>query len=90
VSVTGQAFEPEQVAMLAHVFEEVLPILGLTDWEDLVTTLVAQKIIELAQTGVGDPVRLKALIVEAFKKDCSVRPRPRQHPVKNKVFGTLL
>ena len=73
--------------MLAQVFEEVLPILGLTDWEDLVTTLIAQKIIELAQTGVGDPVRLKALIVEAFKKDCSVRPRP---PVKNKVFGTLL
>jgi hypothetical protein len=65
----GQAFEPEQVAMLAQVFEEVLPLLGLADREDLMTTRVAQKIIELAQTGVRDPVRLKALIVDAFKKD---------------------
>jgi hypothetical protein len=65
----GRAFEPEQVAMLAQVFDDVLPLLGLTDREDLVTTLVAQKIIELAQTGVRDPARLKALILDAFKKD---------------------
>jgi hypothetical protein len=64
----GQAFEPEQVAMLAQVFDDVLPLLGLTDREDLATTLVAQKIIELAQSGVCDPARLKALIVEEFRK----------------------
>ena len=65
----SQAFEPELVAALAQVFEDVLPILGLVDREDLVTMLVAQKIIELAQTGVRDPARLKALILDAFKKD---------------------
>jgi hypothetical protein len=65
----GQAFEPEQVAMLAQVFDDVLPLLGLTDREDLVTTLVAHKIIELAQTGVRDPARLRQLVLDAFKKD---------------------
>jgi hypothetical protein len=64
----GQAFEPEQVAMLAQVFEEVLPILGLADREDQVTLLVAHRVIELAQTGVGDPARLKALILDEFRK----------------------
>jgi hypothetical protein len=70
----GQAFEPEQVAMLAQVFDDVLPLLGLTDREDLVTTLVARKIIELAQSGVRDPATLKRLILEAFKR-ISGRPR---------------
>ena len=64
----SQAFEPELVAALAQVFEDVLPILGLVDREDLVTMLVAQKIIEMAQTGIRDPARLKALIVEEFRK----------------------
>ena len=47
------------MAALAQVFEDVLPILGLVDREDLVTMLVAQKIIEMAQTGIRDPARLK-------------------------------
>jgi hypothetical protein len=55
--------------MLAQVFDDVLPLLGLTGREDLVTTLVAQKIIKLAQSGVRDPATLKRLILEAFKKD---------------------
>ena len=63
-----QAFDPEQVAMLAQVFEEALPLLGLTDREDQVTLLVAHRIIELAQTGVRDPARLKALILDEFRK----------------------
>jgi hypothetical protein len=55
----GQAFEPEQVTILAQAFEELLPLLGLTDREDQVTLLVARRVIELAQTGVRDPVRLR-------------------------------
>jgi hypothetical protein len=47
----------------------VLPLLGLTDREDSVTILVAQKIIELAQTGVRDPARLRQLVPDAFNKD---------------------
>jgi hypothetical protein len=64
----GQAFGPEQVTMLGRVFEELLPLLGLIDREDQATLLVAQRVIELAQTGVQDPVRLKALILDEFQK----------------------
>jgi hypothetical protein len=51
-------FQPEEVAALAHVFDDVLHTLGLVDRTDPVTTLVAKKVIELAQTGERDPDRL--------------------------------
>jgi hypothetical protein len=59
-------FAPEEVAMLGQVFGEVLKTLGLADREDLVTEMVAKKLIELASPGLRDPERLKALTVEAF------------------------
>jgi len=61
-----EAFEPEDVALMCNVFEDLLQTLGLADREDPVATLVAQKVIELAQTGVRDPIRLKRLTLEAF------------------------
>ena len=54
--------------MLAQVFEELLPLLGLTNREDQVTLLVAHRVIELAQTGVREPMQLKALILDEFLK----------------------
>ena len=63
-----EAFEPEDVALMSVVFEELLETLGLADRrEDPVATLVAQKVIELAQTGVRDPIRLKQLTLESFR-----------------------
>jgi hypothetical protein len=64
----SEAFEPEDVALMCNVFEDLLQTLGLglADREDPVATLVAQKVIELAQTGVRDPIRLKRLTLEAF------------------------
>jgi hypothetical protein len=61
-----EAFDPEDVAVMGNVFEDLLQTLGLVDREDPVATLVAQKVIELAQTGVRDPIRLKQLTLEAF------------------------
>jgi hypothetical protein len=60
------SFEPEEVAMLGSVFEEVLQRLGLVDRQDLATEMVAKKLIELAKAGVRDPDRLEALTVQAF------------------------
>jgi hypothetical protein len=60
------AFEPEEAALMGNVFEDVLETPGLVDREDPVTTLVAQKVIELAHTCVRDPIRLKQLTLEAF------------------------
>jgi hypothetical protein len=59
-------FEPEQIATMARVFEDVLTTLGLVDREDPMTTLVAKKLIELARTGEHDPARLKERTLQAF------------------------
>ena len=63
---TQGSFEPEEVAMLGSVFEDVLQTLGLVDRQDLATEMVAKKVIELAKAGVRDPGRLKALTLQAF------------------------
>jgi hypothetical protein len=57
-------FAPEEVAMMSGVFEDVL---GLVDRTDPMTTMVASKVIELAQAGERDPDRLKRLTLEAFE-----------------------
>ena len=53
--------------MIVSVFDDVLKTLGLIDRTDPVTTMVARKVIELAQTGERDPDRLKQLTIEAFQ-----------------------
>jgi hypothetical protein len=62
-------FAPEEIAMLGKIFEEILPAMGLIDRKDLVTTIVAETMIEWANAGVRDPERLKQLTVQAFEKD---------------------
>ena len=62
-----ESFDPEVVALLCGVFEDVLATLGLVDRLDPVTELVAEKIIELAKAGERDPARLKGLTLEAFQ-----------------------
>jgi len=62
------SFEPEQVTILGDVFEDVLRALGLVDRHDPLTEMVAKKVIELAQAGERDPVRLKHLTLEAFEE----------------------
>jgi hypothetical protein len=64
--IEKEVFEPEDVAVMCNVFEDLLQTLGLVDREDPVATLVAQKVIELAQTGERDAIRLKQLTLEAF------------------------
>jgi hypothetical protein len=59
-------FQPEQVAMMGDVFEEVLKTLCLVDRQDPLVDMIARKIIELAQTGVRDRVRLMQMTLEAF------------------------
>jgi hypothetical protein len=61
-------FPPELVVILGEVFEDVLRTLGLNNREDPLTELIAKKVIELAESGERNPVRLKALAVEAFER----------------------
>ena len=76
---TQGTFEPEEVAMLGSVFEEVLQTLGLVDRQDLASEMVAKKLIELAKAGVRDPDRLKALTVQAFTQQ-----QQQRQPIQRK------
>jgi len=66
------SFEPEQMAMLCTVFEDVLQTIGLVDRQDPRADMVAKRLIGIATAGVRDPVRLKHLVVQA----CHQRPQP--------------
>jgi hypothetical protein len=58
--------QPEEVATIGNVYEDVLNELGLIDRTDPLTAMIAKKVIELAEAGVRDPVRLKRLTLQAF------------------------
>jgi hypothetical protein len=52
-------FGPEDVKVLTTAYEEALRALRLKDRSDPATDMIAKKIIELAQRGERDPVRLR-------------------------------
>ena len=55
----NQYFGPEDIKLLSSVFEEALRELRLVDRTDPATQLVAKRIIDLAQQGERDPIRLR-------------------------------
>jgi hypothetical protein len=55
-----EAFSPEDISVITEAFESAVSVLRLTDRTDSLTTeRVAKKIIECAQTGERDPIRLR-------------------------------
>ena len=60
-------FEPEDLRLLAIVYEEVVKALGVTDRKAPAGELIARKLIELAKAGERDPEALKELTIEAVK-----------------------
>ena len=59
-----EAFSPEDIKVMTAAFEDTLAALQLIDRLDPLTEMVARKIIECAQTGERDPIRLR---------DCALR-----------------
>jgi hypothetical protein len=65
-------FEPDDVHLLALVYEDVLKALGLVDRNDPATELIAKRLIEVAKAGERDPQCLKDLTIEVVQKEaCS-------------------
>jgi hypothetical protein len=52
-------FEPEAIVFMSAAYEDALRALKLTDRQDPITELVARKIIQVAQTGEKDPIRIR-------------------------------
>jgi hypothetical protein len=61
--------EPEETAVLSEVFDDVVKRLRIVDRQDVLTTLIARKLVELARAGERDPRRLKQKNSESFRGD---------------------
>jgi hypothetical protein len=62
----GRVFDPEAIRAMGVAFQDVCRRLHLADKEDRATEMVAQKVIEIAQKGVRDPVQLTNAVLESF------------------------
>jgi hypothetical protein len=51
-------FDPEAISAMATAYEQALGTLELSDRDDRLTEIIAQRIIGLALTGVRDPGQL--------------------------------
>jgi hypothetical protein len=67
--LSGQAFSPETIRDMSLVFANVCEAMGLKTTADPATTLVAQKVIELAERGVRDVVTLYTMTLREFSFD---------------------
>jgi hypothetical protein len=63
----NQAFDPEDIEVISKAFEDTLSSLGLSYRTDPLTEMVAKKIIEWAQTGERDPIRLRERAVKLLR-----------------------
>jgi hypothetical protein len=62
------AFGPDEIEVLTTAYEEALRALGLKDRADPATEMIAKKIIELAQRGERDPVRLREHAIRSLSE----------------------
>src|SRR4029078_2636942 len=75
----NSAFGPDEVERITMVYEGALRVLGLADRTDPITEIIAKKIIEVAQSGERDPLRIRAraiaeLGIPPFKLDQDEHP----------------
>jgi hypothetical protein len=61
-------FGPDEIKVLTTAYEEALRALGLKDRSDPATEMIARKIIELAQCGERDPVRLREHAIRSLSE----------------------
>lgn len=63
----NKAFEPEAVAAMTRAYTDVCLTLGLSDRNRAEVNAVAKKVIEFAQRGERDPVRLREHVLQALQ-----------------------
>ena len=68
----GGSFSPEEVAALAAAFEDCLLALILADRSDPAVTVVAKRVIDLAQGGTRDPILLREAVLKSLNNDPDV------------------
>jgi hypothetical protein len=61
-------FGPDEIKVLTTAYEEALRALRLKDRSDPATEMIARRIIELAQCGERDPVRLREHAIRSLSQ----------------------
>jgi len=56
----NSAFGPDEIKRMTTAYEDALRVLGFVDRTDAITEIIANKVIEIAQTGERDPFRIRA------------------------------
>jgi hypothetical protein len=64
----NHAFGPDEIKVLTGAYEEALRTLRLNNRSDPATEIIAKKIIELAQLGECDPVRLRERAIRSLSE----------------------
>jgi hypothetical protein len=72
----GQAFDPELVSAMGAAFSKTCDALGLTERTGPLNTLVAEKIIELAERGLRNPTEIHRMAMTELKSNSHL-PGPR-------------
>jgi hypothetical protein len=63
----NKAFEPDAIAAMTRAHAEVCRTLGLGSRDRPAADTVAKKVIEFAQRGERDPVRLRENVLQALR-----------------------
>jgi hypothetical protein len=66
--VQNVPFDPAKITRLVSAYEATLLALNLSDRDDPVTLIVAQKVFEIAQTGITDPEAIARRATDALGK----------------------
>jgi hypothetical protein len=62
-----KAFEPEAITVMTSAYADVCRALGLDEGDHPAADVVAKKVIEFAQRGERDPVRLREYVLKALR-----------------------
>jgi hypothetical protein len=72
--IQNLAFNQDDIERLAAAYEEALLALHISDRDDPINKVIAQRIIEGARAGVRDPIALCKMAVKDLMVPCQRRP----------------
>jgi hypothetical protein len=73
-----RAFDPETAQAVANALVMTCEALGLSNRDDAMTQLVAEKIMELAKRGLKNPTELHLAAIKEFNSNTQEPPKPAQ------------
>ena len=63
-----EVFEPDDIRLLATVYEDALRTVGIVDRKGPLAEQIAKRVVQLAQAGERDPENLRDLALEVVQR----------------------